>query len=76
MILGVDLLQGTKVLQRRQVFHATAVYSVSNFTFGENVGTRLREIRRAHQTHELNSCVPADCRPRTCAQPGCVRTGR
>ena len=58
MIVKVDLLQGTKVLQRRQVFHGMEVSSVSDLTFGKNVATRFREIRRAHQTHELNSCVP------------------
>ena len=58
MTLKVDLSQGTEVSESTEVFHGTEASCVSELTFGTNVRTRLRERRRAHQTHELASCVP------------------
>jgi len=58
MTLRVDLLQGTEVPESTEVFHGTEASCVSELTFGINVRTRVRERRRAHQTHELASCVP------------------
>jgi hypothetical protein len=56
MIRRVGLLQGT---ESTEVFHGTDVSCVSDLTLGKNVRTRLREDTRAHQTHEMDSCVPA-----------------
>lgn len=59
MTLRVDLLRGTEVPQRTEMFHGTEASCVSKLTLGNNVRTRVRERRRAHQTHEFSSCVPA-----------------
>ena len=59
MTLRVDLLRGTEVPQRTEMFHGTEASCVSKLTLGKNVRTRLRERRRAHQTHEFSSCVTA-----------------
>ena len=52
MTLRIDLLQGIAVS------HGTEASCVPDLTFGRKARTRLREPRRAHQTHELASCVP------------------
>ena len=63
MILRVDLLQGTEVFGRTEVFHGTEASCVSELTFGADVPTRLREPRPVHETHESASCVPAALPP-------------
>lgn len=63
MILRVDLLRGTEVFERTEVFHGTEDSTVSDLTFGKNVRTRVREPRPVHETHEFASCVPAALPP-------------
>ena len=56
MIRRVGLLQGK---ESTEVFHGTESSCVSDLTLGEKDRTRLREDTHAHQTHEMDSCVPA-----------------